>query len=151
MITPFYKISHIVLYVLLGIILVSVALFYGIGYDNERPLCTDVLIVLVYGMLILSLLVTVIAVVFQFIHVWKLNKRRARRLLWGIVLFVALFGITYLLSSDEPVMIQGKAYDNLFWLRVADMLLYAVYFLLAIALLCIIGAVSNLFKRIHTK
>lgn len=151
MLRPFYKISYTVLYVLLGIILISVSLFYGVGYNNEQPLYTNVLIMLVYGMFSLSLLVTAVAVIFQFVHTWRLNRRRAHRLLWGIVLFMTLFGITYLLSSDEPVVVQGKVYGNMFWLKVVDMLLYAVYFLLAIALLCIIGAVSNLFKHIHTK
>lgn len=151
MLHPFYKISHTVLYVLLGIILISVALFYGVGYDNERPLYTDVLIVLVYGMLFLALLVTMVAVFFQFVHAWKLNRKRAHRLLWGVVLFAALFGVTYLLSSDEPVMAQGKVYDNVFWLRTVDMLLYAVYLLLGIALLCIIGAITKVFKRIRIK
>lgn len=151
MLHPFYKISHTVLYVLLGIILISVALFYGVGYDNERPLYTNLLIMLVYGMFSLTLLVTMVAVFFQFVHAWKLNKRRAHRLLWGVALFAALFGVTYLLSSDEPLVTQGKVYDDEFWLRTVDMLLYAAYLLLGIAVLCIIGAVTKVFKRIRIK
>ncbi len=151
MLHPFYKISHTVLYVLLGIILVSVALFYGAGYNNEQPLYTNVLIMLVYCMLFMVLLVTMAAVFFQFVHAWKLDKRRTHRLLWGVALFVALFGVAYLLSSKEPIMLQGKVYDNVFWLKTVDMLLYAVYLLLGIAVLCIIGAVIKLFKHIRIK
>ncbi len=153
----FYKVSHGILYVLLGLIVVVSVLFFSLGYDNpaadgyNHPLGTDILLALVYGMLALSLLTALGAVVFQCIHSWKQNRKRAYRLFAGIGLFMALLLGTLLCASASPIPVNGRLYAEATWLRVTDMLLYAIYFLFGTAVLCILLAVSGVFRRIRIK
>lgn len=152
----FYKISYRIFYVLLALVLLVVALFFGVGYDNpvgdaNRPLNTDLLLSLVYGMFALAVLVTMGAVVRQFVCVWQQNRRRAYRLFAGIGLFVLLMLVAYFCASSLPVWVGGKPYTSVVELKVADMLLYAIYVLLGMALLCVVLSVSGLFRRFHFK
>lgn len=152
----FYKISYIILYVLLALTLVVVALFFGFGYDNpvgdvNRPLNTDLLLGLIYAMSALAVLVAAAAVMHQSACVWRENRKRACRLFAGTGLFVLLMLAAYLSASSLPVQVGGKQYAVVLWLKVADTLLYAVYILLGTALLCVALSVSGVFRHFHLK
>lgn len=152
----FYKISYTILYVLLALILIVVALFFGLGYDNpigevNWPVNTDWLLGLVYGMLVMAVLVTAGAVAKQLVCVWKQNRKRAYRLFAGIGLFIMLMLVVFFCSSSLPMQVGGEAYTSVLWLKVADMLLYAIYVLLALALLLVILSVLGIWKHFHFK
>lgn len=152
----YYTYSYTLLYLLLIIIVCVAGLFYGVGYNNpidkvNYPMNTDALLFLVYGMIGLSLAVTVWAIVNQFIHVWRQNRKRAYRLLWGITLFLVLILLALLCTSTEAVEIGGHLYNQVLWLRVTEMLLYTIYVLLFFSVLCVILSVTGFFRRIHIK
>ena len=153
----FYKVSYGILYALLGCIMVVTVLFFSVGYDNpanngyNHPMGTDLLLYLVYGMLGLSLLTALGAVVFQFIHSWQQNRKRTYRLFAGIGLFIALLPGCLLCASSVPLTVNGVSFDHPVWLKVTDMLLYAIYFLLGLAVLCILLAIAGAFRHIHFK
>ena len=152
----FYKVSYAVLYVLLALVLIVAALFFGLGYDNpvddvNRPLNTDLLLGLIYGMFVLSVLVTMVAVAYRCVCVWKQNRKRAYRLFAGIGMFVLLLLIAFLCASSLPVQVGGEQYIDVLWLKMTDMLLYAIYTLLGLALLCVLLSVLGIFRHIHFK
>lgn len=153
----FYKVSYSILYVLLGCIVVVSAMFFSMGYDNptsdsyNQPMKTDILLYLIYGMLGLSLLTALSAIVFQFIHSWRQSRKRTYRLFIGICLFVALLLTCLLCASSKPLTVNGSLYAYAVWLKVTDMLLYAIYILLGLAVLCILLAIAGVFRHIHFK
>lgn len=153
----FYKVSYGILYALLGCIVLVSILFFSIGYDNpmpdgyNHPLGTDLLLYLIYVMLGLSLLTALCAVVFQFVHSWRQSRKRTYRLFVGIGLFIALLLTCLLCASSTPLTVNGSLYAHALWLKVTDMLLYAIYFLLGLAVLCILLAVTGAFRHIHFK
>ena len=152
----FYKLSYAVLYVLLALILVVGVLFFAVGYDNpvsdyNCPQNTDLLLCLTYGMLCLSLLAAAGAVVFQLAHAWSQSRRRMRRLLAGTGAFAVLLLLAWAFADDAPMVINGRPYAEAVWLKAADMLLYAVYALLGVAVVCVILAAAGVFRRIGLK
>ena len=152
----FYKVSYAVLYVLLALVLVAVALFFGVGYDNpvgdyNLPLNTDVLLYVVYAMTVLAVGVALGAVALRFARVWRQTRRRAYRLVAGTGLFSLLLGVTLLCASSRPMLVNGEWFESVVWLRVTDMLLYAIYLLLVVAVLCAVLSVTGVFRRIHFK
>lgn len=150
----YYKISYRILYVLLAITLITVALFFGVGYDNpvgelNYPLNTDLLLFVTYGMMGLAVLVSMVAVAVQFVHAWRQNRKRAYRLAFGVCAFVLLMLVAFLLGSSDPVMLgEGQQYTDVFWLKATDMFLYSIYFLLGLSVLCIVLALAGVFRRI---
>lgn len=56
-----------------------------------------------------------------------------------------------LVCSSVPLTVNGVSFDHPVWLKVTDMLLYAIYFLLGLAVLCILLAIAGAFRHIHFK
>lgn len=76
------------------------------------------------------------------------NPKSASKSLIGLALLVVIFGLSYIMAEVTPVtMADGTIYDNETGLLVADMGLWATYFMFAGTLLAIIGSeVYKLFK-----
>lgn len=151
----FYKISYRILYVLLAITLITVALFFGVGYNNpvgelNYPLNTDLLLYVTYGMLVLAVLVSLVAVILQFVHAWRQNRKRAYRLASAVGAFVLLMVVALFLGSSDPITIgEGQRFTDAFWLKLTDMFLYSIYFLLGLSVICIVLALAGVFRRIQ--
>lgn len=63
------------------------------------------------------------------------------RLPWAVAALVVLtMGASWLAASTEPLRVNGKTYDNVFWLRTSDMLIGTSAVLMAVAVaLVVIG------------
>jgi uncharacterized protein YacL len=75
------------------------------------------------------------------------NPKSAVQALAGLAAVLVIVGISFALSSAEPVTTPTNYYDNPVGLRVADTALYAMYILMAGAVVAIIlGELRNAFK-----
>ena len=63
------------------------------------------------------------------------------RLPWAVAaLVVLIMGASWLAASTEPLRVNGRTYDNVFWLRTSDMLIGTSAVLMAVAVaLVVIG------------
>jgi len=130
-------------------ILVVMGLFYMGGEmatpivpDMSNPANTDALLYLMYGLFGIAVVVTVIAFVFQFGTALKDNPMGAIKSLVGIILLVAVLVISWVMGSDETLVLPGyDGSENVpFWLKLTDMFLYTIYFLLAATVVAILGS-----------
>lgn len=149
-----YKLSYYVLYAMFAAILVVLGLFYMGGemanplvIEMQNPANTDTLLFLIYGLLGLAVVVTVIAFVYQFGTALKDNPMGAIKSLIGIILLVIVLVVTWSMGSGEKLVLQGyEGTDNVpFWLKLTDMFLFTIYFLLGATVVAIIG--SSLKKK----
>lgn len=147
-----YKLSYYVLYILFAAILVVLGLFYFggdaqgsavlIGIDPEmwQPAQTDTLMYLMYGLFALAVVAMIGAFILQFGSVLKDNPVKALKSLIGVILIVVVMVIAWSMASGEQLNIPGyDGTDNVpFWLKVTDMFLYTIYFLLGATILAML-------------
>ena len=147
-----YKVSYYVLYALLAIILVVLGLFFfggdaqgeavlmGVDPEMWQPANTDSLLYLVYALLGIAIVATAVGFLFQFGAALKDNPVAALKSLLGFVLVVVVMVVAWSMGSEEPLNIPGyDGTDNVpFWLKVTDMFLYTIYFLLGATLVAMI-------------
>ena len=148
-----YKVSYYIFYVLIALVLVVLGLFFGVGYDNpvgdyNAPQHTETLIFLMYGFLAVCVLVTVLGGLAQFALSLKDDPKGAVKSLLAIALFAAVLVGAYVMGSDEPLnMADGKMFTDATMLKLSDMMLYAIYLLLAVTGLATLINLSGIFKR----
>ncbi|WP_291527776.1 hypothetical protein [Bacteroides sp. UBA939] len=147
-----YKVSYYVLYLLIAAILVVLGLFYFggnakdgavlIGVDPEmwQPAQTDTLLYLMYGLLGLAVVAMVGGFILQFGSALKDNPVKALKSLVGVILLAIVMVVAWSMGSGEPMAIPGySGTDNVeFWLKVTDMFLYTIYFLLGATVLAML-------------
>ncbi len=147
-----YKVSYYVMYAIFAVIIIVLALFYGVGYTNpwgeyNAPEHTDTLIYLMYILFGIAVLATVAAAIAQFIAAFRDNAKNALKSLIGFVLLIVLVLVTYAMGSDAPVKTGDGIYDDAFWLKITDMFLYSTYFLLGIAVLATLINLTGIFRK----
>ena len=148
-----YKVSYYIFYVLIALILVVLGLFFCVGYNNpvgehNAPEHTETLLFLMYAMLGVCIIVTVVGSLAQFVTGLKDNPKGAMKSLLFVGLFVAVLAVSYTMGSDAPVVKgDGTVFTDAGWLKLADMTLYAIYFLVATASIATIVNLSGIFKR----
>ena len=148
-----YKVSYYIFYVLIALILVVLGLFFCVGYENpvgdyNAPQHTETLLFLMYAMLGVCIIVTVVGSLAQFVTGLKDNPKGAMKSLLFVGLFVAVLAVSYTMGSDAPVVQgDGTEFTDAGWLKLADMTLYAIYFLVATASVATIVNLSGIFKR----
>ena len=148
-----YKVSYYIFYVLIALILVVLGLFFGVGYNNpmgdyNAPQHTETLIFLIYGFLALCLLVTVLGGLAQFALSLKDDPKGAVKSLLAIALFAAVLVGAYVMGSDEPLtMASGETFTDATMLKLSDMMLYAIYLLLAVTGVATLLNLFGIFKR----
>lgn len=144
-----YKVSYYVLYAMFALIVAVLGLFYFGGqmetpivYDMDNPANTDALLYLVYGLLGVAVVATVVAAVFQFGSALKDNPKGAFKSLLGLILLVLVLVVAWSMGSSEALTIPGyEGTDNVpFWLKLTDMFLYSIYFLMIVTVLAIFGS-----------
>ena len=144
-----YKVSYYVLYAMFALIVIVLGLFYFGGqmetpivYDIDNPANTDALLYLMYGLFGIAVVATVVAAIFQFGSALKDNPKGAIRSLLGLILLVLVLVVAWSMGSGETLTIQGyEGTDNVpFWLKLTDMFLYSIYFLMLVTVLAIIGS-----------
>ena len=148
-----YKVSYYIFYVLIALILVVLGLFFGVGYNNpmgeyNAPQHTETLIFLMYGFLAVCLLVTILGGLVQFALSLKDDPKGAVKSLLAIALFAAVLVGAYVMGSDEPLtMASGETFTDATMLKLSDMMLYAIYLLLAVTGIATLVNLSGIFKR----
>ena len=148
-----YKVSYYIFYVLIALILVVLGLFFCVGYNNpvgehNAPEHTETLLFLMYAMLGVCVIVTVVGSLAQFVTGLKDNPKGAMKSLLFVGLFIAVLAVAYAMGSDAPVVKgDGTVFTDAGWLKLTDMTLYAIYFLVATASVATIVNLSGIFKR----
>lgn len=147
-----YRMSYYALYACIALILVVLGMFYFVGYNNpvgeyNEPAHTETLIYLMYAMFGICVAVTLIGAIAQFGAALKENPKSAIKSLLGIVLLVVVLVVSYSVGSDATVMTGTGAYTDTFWLKISDMLIYSIYFLLGVAAIGTLINLSGIFKR----
>ena len=101
----------------------------------------DALLVWMYILLGGILLLTLAMMACKFALTWAASPRAALRPWLGAGLLAVVLLVSWLMGSDVPLDIPG--YDGTentpFWLKLADMFLYAVYALLGMAVALIVA------------
>lgn len=150
-----YKLSYYVLYALFAVLIVVLGLFYFGGEmstpivpEMSNPANTDSLLFLMYGFLGIAVAITIIAFLYQFGVALVDNPVKALKSLIGVILLVVVLLVTWGMGSEELLVLPGyDGSDNVpFWLRLTDMFLYTIYFLLIVTVLSIIG--SSIMKKL---
>ena len=148
-----YKVSYYIFYVLIALILVVLGLFFCVGYNNpvgeyNAPEHTETLLFLMYAMLGVCIIVTVVGSLAQFVTGLKDNPKGAMKSLLFVGLFIAVLAVAYTMGSDAPVVKgDGTVFTDAGCLKLTDMTLYAIYFLVATASVATIVNLSGIFKR----
>ena len=148
-----YKVCFYIFYVLIALILVVLGLFFCVGYNNpvgehNAPEHTETLLFLMYAMLGVCIIVTVVGSLAQFVTGLKDNPKGAMKSLLFVGLFIAVLAVAYAMGSDAPVVKgDGTEFTDAGWLKLTDMTLYAIYFLVATASVATIVNLSGIFKR----
>ena len=152
------KISSSILYVILVVTLVILGMFFFGGEDTNRivsdaemsqPLYTDPLIYWIYILLGVTIIVTILAAIFQFATSFMDSPKEAIKSLLGLIAMVVLLVVTYSIGSGEPLVLPAyDGTDNVpFWLKITDMFLYSFYFMMGVAILLILGfGIAKKFK-----
>lgn len=140
-----YKVSYYALYAMFIAIIAVLALFFlgGNATGDEvlthlddgmwQPAQTNALLYLTYALFALAVIVTIVGVVFQFAAALKDDPVAAIKSLIGLLVLVAVFVISWIVGSDQPLNILGYegAHNVPFWLKLADMLIFTTYILFA--------------------
>lgn len=148
---PTDKISHIVLFVLVGVISVMFGLFYIVGYDNPYDENPDFNAPALSGMLvwfvIIFVLVTFVSCVVAMLSACYRHERkhgivnginRSKILYFVILSVVFLLLVTFLNGSSSWMMINGELFRDIFWLKAADMFIETSFVMIALSLSAII-------------
>ena len=108
--------------------------------NYESPLFVSIVLFTLYAMLLVALGLTVWSVV-------RSLRRRERdegalggvsqwKIVAATVLFLVLtMGVAWLLASTKPLHVNGKVYDDSFWLRVSDVLIITPAVLVVVIML----------------
>ncbi len=155
-----YKVSYYVLYAMFALILVVLGLFFfggdaqgaavmaGVDPEMWQPANTDALLYLMYGLFAVAVIATILAAIFQFGSALKDNPVNAVKSLIGLILLVLVLVVSWAMGSEETLRMPG--YDGAenvpFWLKLTDMFLYSIYFLLGATVVAII--LSSIWKKL---
>ena len=147
-----YKVSYYVLYAMFALILIVLGLFFfggdaqgaavmaGVDPEMWQPANTDALLYLMYGLFAVAVIATIVAAIFQFGSALKDNPVSAIKSLIGLILLVLVMVVSWAMGSEETLRMPG--YDGTenvpFWLKLTDMFLYSIYFLLGATVVAII-------------
>jgi hypothetical protein len=142
----FGKITSWVLYALLIITVVVFGMFYlGGNVDPSaeilEPVYTDLVLDMMYATVIIGLVLAVLFSIFQFGTLLKDNPKKALGSIGYLLGFAAVLVVSWSFGSGEPLNLPAyDGSDNVpFWLKITDMWLYTIYFMMAVSILSIIG------------
>lgn len=148
------KISSIALYVMLGISVIVIALFYAGGSIDPsaemlEPVFTDPLLYWTYALVALGIVCTFAFAIYQFIILFRDHPKAAINNIVVLVAFALILIVSWALGDGTPLTMPGyDGPDNVyFWLKATDMFLYTVYFMLGAAILAILS--SSVIKLIR--
>lgn len=147
------KVSGTILYVILAISLVILGMFYFGGEASEaerfisdpdmsQPAYTEPLIYWMYVLMGITIVITLVAALMKFASVFMDSPKEAVKSLVGIIALVVLLGVTWAMGSTEALQLYGDVAadgNDPFWLKLTDMFLYSIYFMMGAMILLIFG------------
>lgn len=148
-----YKVSYYALYVMMALIIIVLAMFFCVGYNNpvgeyNAPEHTETLIYFMYLMFGVCVAVTIIGALAQFVSGLKDNPKGAMKSLLGLILFVAVLVVAYAMSSDAPLqMASGEIFTDTMLLKLSDMMIYSIYVLLGVAAVATVLNLTGIFRK----
>ena len=118
--------------------------------NYESPVYVSIVLYTIYALLIIATALTVWSVLrglkLQGKTDGKENGVPARKIAWlTAALVVVTLLVTWLLGSTRPLLINGNAYTDKFWLRISDM--FVMTPIVLIGILVIAGIVGAIKKR----
>ena len=146
-----------ILFVLSAVVLV---LFFGVGYGNKTymnqknltdPQYTGLLLIWLYclvGMCILSVLGFGIASAIRNLKYRTKGQQRTGFAGWVFLFTFAALVVSYFMADTSKLLLgDGKTwYDDAFNLTLADVCLFSIYALAAVAILCALLSMCGVFK-----
>ena len=148
-----YKMSYYIFYAIVLISIVVLGLFYTVGYENpmgnyNAPQHTETLIYLMYALAAVCVLVTVLGGLAQFVAGLRDNPKGAVKSLIGLGLFIVVLVASFSAASDAPLaMADGSMYEDTYWLKLTDGMIYSIYVLFGVAAVATLINLSGIFKR----
>ena len=143
------KLPNLSLWILFAISIVVSVLFWVGGSEQveingnpwDQPFFTDALLDWTYILFGLTLLITLVVTIKQFVDTFKVNAKKGWTSLAVIAAFAAVFVISWFLGSSETINIIGyEGTDNSgFWAQYTDMCVFSMYILCVATVLTIIG------------
>lgn len=148
-VTKIHKASRTTLVVSIIISLIVLGLFFlggqvpeheKIGADMAQPAFTDILLYWMYALLVVTIVVLIAFAIIDFARGLKENPKKALSGLYALLALVALLVVTYVIGDGTLLSIPGyEGSDNVpSILKMTDMWLYSMYFMMAITILAII-------------
>ena len=156
------RLSNIVFYVLIGIIVVLALLFRLVGFDMPYEYNFDYIAPLLTGVVVTFMLVltggTLLLMACTMIRGMRLNKDEnrvvnnipARRISMCVALGTLLvLVLTFALSSDDSLKINGAAYTDSFWLRASGMFVGTSLFMVVAAIAAVAFGATRYIRKSH--
>lgn len=154
------KLSKQIFYGIVAVIVVIFSMFYLIGYhlpywedpSFNAPMMTNVLLIFMF-------LLFVGAICLAAWSIFNSLKKRGKgeKLQNGIPVkrnaYIVVIGTfillicTFLLSSKAPILVNGKAYENVWWLRLSDMFIWTSGILIIIAFVTVVFGASRNWRK----
>lgn len=154
------KISRLVLYGLVAIVLVVFGLFFMVGFDHpyvgnsnyNAPVLTDLVLLLMLLLVVGTIGVTAWAA-------WTALKKRGksnamdnnvpvRRISYSVIFGVLLLLVlAFVLGSSCTMFVNGKPYADAFWLKTADMFIISSIVLLLVAAVVVIFGATRYYRK----
>lgn len=154
------KISRMVLYGLIAVSVIVFGLFFMVGFNRpwtgnpsyNAPLLTDVVLALMLMLVVGTIGVTIWAVSTALKKRgansgWDNNVPTRRIALTVGVSVLLLLGVSFLAGSSATMLVNGKPYDDSFWLKTADMFIVASLGLLLAAIAAVIYGATRYYRR----
>ena len=154
-VSKIHKISSWTLLILSVISVIIFLLFFFGGVVDPaaalpEPTYTATLLYWTYFVFGLAVVALVVFGLIQFISKLKTNPKGALISLGFVVVLAVLLLITYSIGSTERLSLGADfvQYNTPGWLKMADMWLYSIYVLIALAIIGVIwGGIRNAIKR----
>lgn len=111
--------------------------------DFMDTIATSILLNWLYLIVFISISITLIFTLVQFMFKWKNDpKSIIQPLIWGIALGL-LFASGYLLGDGTILNISGYegAENTYHWLKLTDMWMYTIYLLLSITFIAVLAGI----------
>lgn len=161
-VTKIHRTSRLVLYIITGITLIVLGLFFFGGsvpsgeqlpalQGLSEPAFTDILMYWMYVLLMITIVMLLIFAIVGFFSSLKTKPKKALNSLFVLVVFAALLIITYVVGSGAPLNIVGyTGPDNVpARLKMTDMWLFSIYIMMALTTLALL--LSPFMKSISKK
>ena len=158
------KVSKIAFYIAMAVSVALIALFFIVGFNDTEtinnnemraPQFTDALLYWIYALTAIAVVLVLVFSLISFGKNFKDSPVGALKGLMGVLLLVALFGVAYVLASDEPIFVNGKQLADSDGNPIAassyiltDVLIYVQYALLAACTLATMFGLLNISKAV---